>query len=130
MKKIQSLSELRQLRSDLAPQSTLRISSEYPDRIVLAVGTATCGLAAGANQIIEELKKEIDAHHLDNVIITTTGCLGFCYAEPLVEVREYNKAPVLYGHVDLKRAQDIIRQHIIAGQLLDNAMVGKGVGAR
>jgi NADH-quinone oxidoreductase subunit F len=58
------------------------------------VGTATCGLAAGAANIIEKiqgLEGDLD------VTVLETGCIGLCHAEPLVEVDGPDGPVVLYG---------------------------------
>ena len=62
-----------------------------PSKPRVMVGAATCGLAAGAGAVIGEFKKELaDAGLSDKVELVETGCIGLCYAEPLVEVRAAN----------------------------------------
>ncbi len=45
------------------------------------VGTASCGIAAGAGDVLDFLKK-----NLPGVRIEEVGCIGHCYAEPVIEV--------------------------------------------
>lgn len=130
MSKIKSLDELKKLREQAADNTKLRTTGDNPDRIVLAVGMATCGIAAGARDTMNVLLEEINNHHLDNVSVVATGCLGFCYAEPLVEVREPDKDPIRYGNVNAERAKEIIEKHIMRGSLLNNAIIGKEVPPR
>ncbi|MGB2982732.1 MAG: (2Fe-2S) ferredoxin domain-containing protein, partial [Candidatus Bipolaricaulia bacterium] len=59
------------------------------------VGLATCGIAAGAERVLERLRSEVDARGL-NVVVKPVGCLGMCYNEPLVEVVEREGASTLY----------------------------------
>ena len=59
------------------------------------VGMGTCGLSAGALAVQEKLR-ELSAAHPGAFELAITGCIGMCYREPLVEVRE-NGRRVIYG---------------------------------
>ncbi|MBI5490198.1 MAG: 4Fe-4S dicluster domain-containing protein [Deltaproteobacteria bacterium] len=63
----------------------------------IVVGTATCGVAAGANKLLAALHDFVAEKKLD-VQVTETGCIGLCYREPLIEVRE-NGSRKLFGDV-------------------------------
>ena len=130
MAKLKSLEELAKLREDMKNRTEMRVTGENPDRIVLSVGMATCGIAAGARDTMKALAEELAAHGIENVSVVATGCLGYCYAEPVVEVRFPDKGPILYGDVDAKRAKEIVDQHLVKGILLDHAIIGKGAGRR
>ena len=83
------------------------------------VGTATCGRAAGALQVAEAFRKEIARNGLNNqVLLAEVGCLGICYAEPLVEVRSANGSAVLYSEVSPRLADKLVESHFIQGQPL------------
>ncbi|MCL2323228.1 MAG: (2Fe-2S) ferredoxin domain-containing protein [Oscillospiraceae bacterium] len=120
MDKIKSLDELRALKYKLKSDNAL-------NNIVISVGTATCGIAAGAKPVIDALLEEIHAKKLKNVSVKSTGCIGFCYAEPLVEINEPGKDPIRYGNVTAEMAKEIIDKHILQGIFLDNAIVGKEI---
>lgn len=119
MTKIKSLADLRKLKDEVQSKIKLRENSDNPDQVVqIKVGMATCGIASGAkdtmNSFIEELEQEaIDA------VVTQTGCMGFCYAEPTVEVTLPNKEPVLFGHVHKEKVREIIDIYIKRGDLID-----------
>jgi len=127
MSKVKSLEELKKLREAAAAGTDLRTTGENPDRTVLAVGMATCGIAAGARKTMTTLLEEINEKKLKDVSVVATGCLGFCYAEPIVEVRMPGRDPIRYADVDEARAREIIQKHIIAGILVDNAILGREV---
>ena len=76
------------------------------DTPVVTVGTATCGRSAGALDSLEVLRKEAAGHGLE-VRFVEVGCLGPCYAEPLVTVSMPGKATVCFGSVDKKGARRI-----------------------
>ena len=58
---------------------------EKSDKVRILVGTATCGRAAGAMGVMEMLEKELSRLGID-AIVSEVGCIGLCYAEPLIEV--------------------------------------------
>jgi len=64
------------------------IDELYCDRI--AVGTSTCGIAAGALEVLESI---------NSTNAVEVGCLGFCAAEPLVYMQENGKAAIVYRNV-------------------------------
>ncbi len=125
MSKIKSLEELKKIRERAYENTNLRTTGENNDRIVLAVGMATCGIAAGARETMSTFMEEVDKNKLENISVIATGCFGMCYAEPLVEVRMPGKEPVRYGKVDGKRAKEIIEKHIMKGTILEEAIVLK-----
>ena len=61
----------------------------------ILIGTGTCGRAAGADEILNTLRKELDDHGLKADIIQV-GCIGLCYAEPLMEIAKQGKPSVFY----------------------------------
>jgi len=77
----------------------------YPNRIKIAVGMATCGLATGAQEVYDEIKKSIKD---SDAILTKTGCLGFCQREPLVDV-SYPKLPrLVYKEMTQDKAKELM----------------------
>lgn len=124
--KLKSLDELRKLRDEAARNIKIRDTDEE-NRIIIAVGMATCGIAAGARKTMSAIRDAVDNNNLDNVNIVATGCFGYCYAEPLVEVRVPGQEPIRYGNVDEARAREIVEKHVMLGELLDNAIIGREV---
>ena len=122
MNKMKSWDELKKIREEAKKNTDMRITGENPDRIVITVGMATCGIAAGARETMNTLINESEA--LKNVSVIATGCFGYCYLEPVVEVRIPNMPPVKYKHVNSALAKEIIKKHIINGELIDNAVIG------
>ncbi|HAK00540.1 MAG TPA: NADP oxidoreductase [Bacteroidales bacterium] len=119
MTKITSLADLKKLKADLKSKIELREKSDSPEgRIQVKVAMATCGIAAGAKVIMEYMLEELDKRGVD-AIVSQTGCLGYCFAEPTVEVVIPGNEPVVFGYVDSKKANEIIEKYIKNGELLD-----------
>jgi NADP-reducing hydrogenase subunit HndB len=119
MEKIKSLADLRRMKEDLQARMSLRELADKPDKAVqIKVAMATCGIASGAKVIMDYLISELDKRNLE-AIVTQTGCMGYCYAEPTVEVKLPGQDPIVFGYVDLRKADQIIEKYIKNGELID-----------
>ena len=87
----------------------------------IRVGMNTCGIAAGADDIYEYFKTRIEKGSL-KVRLRKCGCLGACYAEPLVEVKVKGMPTIVYGNVTEKIAEQIIEKHIMTGRILNSGI--------
>ncbi|MEN8164063.1 MAG: NADH-quinone oxidoreductase subunit NuoF [Acidobacteriota bacterium] len=85
----------------------------------ILVGMSTCGMSAGAKDTYKALEGLVDGS--DNEL-TFTGCIGMCFKEPLVEIREGDRRTI-YGHVDKKRAKEIYETHVAGGEEIPDYIV-------
>ena len=72
---------------ELRHEADTRWESRQVDKPWIRVGTAMCGNAAGAQQVISSLKSSIESMNLD-VNLDEVGCLGLCYAETNLPTEE------------------------------------------
>jgi len=87
----------------------------------IKVGMSTCGLAAGADEVFRTLKDEATKRNV-SIDIMKCGCLGMCYAEPLVEVKVDGLPPVTYGKVTKEAAIKIIEKHVCGKMLVNDCI--------
>jgi NADH-quinone oxidoreductase subunit F len=73
----------------------------------ILVGTATCGRAAGALDVMEAIKEVVQKRNIACDIFEV-GCLGHCYAEPLVIIRKPGYPSICYGHVTPVLAENLV----------------------
>lgn len=119
MSKIMSLADLKKKREELKTGMDIRIKAINPENVVqVKVAMATCGIASGAKTIMEFFLEQLDRRNIA-AVVTQTGCMGYCYAEPTIEVKLPGQDPVVFGFVDLKRADQIIEKYIKTGELVD-----------
>jgi len=76
------------------------------------VGTATCGRAAGALAVLEAIDQELSRLGID-AIVMHVGCIGLCYAEPLVDIIKPGRPRICYGSVDPKMITQLFEDYII-----------------
>ncbi|MDA3894353.1 MAG: (2Fe-2S) ferredoxin domain-containing protein [Salinivirgaceae bacterium] len=119
MAKVKSLADLQKLKADLQSKVDLREKGDRSENLVqIKVAMATCGIASGAKQVMEFFMDELEKRSIASVV-TQTGCMGYCYAEPTVEIKLPHQDPVVFGYVDLKKADEIIEKYIKNGELVD-----------
>jgi NADH-quinone oxidoreductase subunit F len=87
----------------------------------ILVGTGTCGVSAGAKDVLEALKHEVEGRGL-HIPIQETGCMGMCYREVLVEVQDNGKSR-LYGEVTPERARKIVEEDLAGGKPVEKWIV-------
>jgi NADH-quinone oxidoreductase subunit F len=76
------------------------------------VGTATCGVAQGADNVIETLRETAKTLGLQ-VDVMEVGCIGHCYAEPLVAAKMPGSPPYLYGYVTPFKAELLLKRYVV-----------------
>lgn len=119
MTKIKSLADLKKLKDEVQSKIKLREKGDHPENLVqIKVSMATCGIASGAKETMNYFIEALDNQGVD-ALVTQTGCMGYCYAEPTIELTIPGKEPVIYGFVDKVKAQEIIDKHVIKNELVD-----------
>ncbi len=119
MEKIKSLADLRARKDELQKKLNLRERSDNPEKYVqIKAGMATSGIASGAKQVMDYLIEELDKRGID-AVVTQTGDMGYCYAEPTIEVKRPGEDPIVFGYVNTKKADEIIEKYIKNGELVE-----------
>lgn len=90
---------------------------------LVLVGTATCGRSAGALEVLETFRKELQNHNLDCNIIEV-GCIGLCYAEPIVCITKSSQPGIFYGNINSQKAVELIHGYLIDDDPLPNYALG------
>lgn len=119
---MKSLAELQAIRDKARETMSLRNGQQEGIRVV--VGMATCGIAAGARPVLNAFVEEIAKRHLDNVVVTQTGCIGMCQFEPIVEVLVPGKEKVTYGKVSPDKVATIVTDHLVNGNPVADLTIG------
>ncbi|MCI6502075.1 MAG: (2Fe-2S) ferredoxin domain-containing protein [Clostridia bacterium] len=119
---MKSLSELAALRDKMKKAVAMR---ENQSDIRVAVGMATCGIAAGARPLLNAFVEAVDKADLgEKVVVTQTGCIGLCEQEPVVEVFEKGKDKVTYVKVTPDMVAEIVEKHLKNGQVVEKYTAG------
>ena len=112
---MKSLEELKAIRERNQGKIGVRSESETQTRVV--VGMATCGIASGARPVLTALSDAVQKEALtERISVTSTGCIGLCQYEPIVEVMEPGKEKVTYVKMDPDKAMEVFNLHLKQGQ--------------
>jgi NADH-quinone oxidoreductase subunit F len=76
------------------------------------VGTATCGRAAGALDVIDAFKGDLARRGID-VPIIQVGCIGLCYAEPLVIISKPGSFRIVYHNITPDLVPRLVEGYIV-----------------
>lgn len=117
------IQDLAKIRERTKSMMAIR-ESEGRARVTVHMGT--CGIAAGARDIMDALLGEIEKAKIQDVIVTTSGCAGLCNAEPMMTVELKNQPPVKYGHLTPEKLHKIFVQHILGGQMAVDLVLAVG----
>ena len=119
MNEIKTLADLKKKQEEMRNKIKLRDNAEDPESLVqVKVAMATCGIASGAKEVMEYFVVELDKRSI-RAIVTQTGCMGYCYAEPTVEITLPGKNPIVFGYVTVSKADEIIERYIKEGELVN-----------
>ena len=119
MEKIKSLADLKKIRDEqISGLQTREKGEDDENPVQVKVAMATCGIASGAKETMEFMLEALDKRGVD-AIVTQTGCMGYCYAEPSIEVTLPGSEPVVFGGVNREKADIIIEKYIKSGELVD-----------
>ena len=120
MSKVKTLDDLRKMRESLRTSLDLREKSNNPEQMVqIKVAMATCGIAAGAKEVMSYFIEVLNRERVD-ALVTQTGCMGYCYAEPTVEITVPGKEPIVFGRVNRTKVEEIVTNYIKQGILVDD----------
>lgn len=119
MEKIKSLADLKKIKENVQSKIDLRERSEQVENLIqIKVAMATCGIASGSKETMNYFIENLDKNGIC-AVITQTGCMGYCYAEPTVEITKPGKEPIVFGHVNLEKAEEIIQKYLKNDELVE-----------
>ncbi len=78
----------------------------------ILVGAATCGRAAGAQAVLEAIDFELARNDIE-ATTSQVGCIGLCYAEPIVTIIKPGRPPIYYGNLAPELASQLVQDYLI-----------------
>lgn len=120
--KIKNLADLRKIKEAAKHQNEIRKSNETQ----VIIGMGTCGIAAGAREVMAAVLEELDKRGLTgSVSVLQTGCIGMCQKEPLLDIVRPGEDRVTYGPVSPRDVPRIIADHLVNGVVVEDLVVAK-----
>ena len=120
--KIKSPKDLLALREQAKANIDLRTG---PKELQITVHMGTCGIAAGARDVLKQLAAEIDRAGVTNATLRQSGCAGLCDREPMLTLTDNNGKEYRYGKLDVERVRTIVQDHVVGGKPVMDYLIAK-----
>jgi NADH:ubiquinone oxidoreductase subunit F (NADH-binding)/NAD-dependent dihydropyrimidine dehydrogenase PreA subunit len=118
---IHSYEDLALLRERIAEER-----SGSAGKIQIIVYGSTCGIASGSLKVLEAVEKEVEKTGRDDVEILQHGCMGCCFIEPYLSVRQDGRS-TLYGFLDDEKAREVVDSHLLKGEILKEHQIDESM---
>ncbi len=122
-KKKLTVSELKNIRQEFQEHLTVRAGVARA-RVIIHMGT--CGIAAGAREILNAALKALEESQSKDVIVTTSSCAGLCSSEPMATVEIQHEPPVKYINLTEEKIRKIFKEHVLGGKIVKEYALATG----
>lgn len=112
---MKSLEELNKIREKTKRELNVRDPQNHWH---VVVGMGTCGIAAGARDVMSAFLKELGEREVYDCSVLMTGCAGTCDLEPIVEVTDKDGKKVTYVKMTPEKAVKVVDSHIAGGAVV------------
>ncbi|MBN1474950.1 MAG: (2Fe-2S) ferredoxin domain-containing protein [Syntrophaceae bacterium] len=118
-----TIDDLKKIKEKVHKEMSLRDGER---RVKVTVHMGTCGIASGAKEVMDALLQEIEDAKVNDVFVTTSGCMGLCSREPLVTVEIINQEPIKYEYMNPNKMRQVFKRHILAGEIQTPFVLARG----
>jgi NADP-reducing hydrogenase subunit HndB len=119
---ITTIDDLKRIKEKTLSANALRPGAVS---VKITVHAGTCGLAAGAGDVLNALKREMAECGRTDIRVLESGCMGMCSSEPNVTVEVLGSDPVVYEHMNAKRMRQVFRRHVLQGEVQSDFAQGR-----
>jgi (2Fe-2S) ferredoxin len=110
--RIKSPGDLKALAEKAKGEIDLRAGGK---EIRITIHMGTCGIAAGARDVLSEFVAEIGKQQVNTVSLRQSGCAGLCDQEPMVTLTDKNGKDYRYGKLNKSKVREIVEGHVVGG---------------
>lgn len=118
-----TIEDLKKVREEARERIALRTGKA---RAKITIHMGTCGISAGAREVMAALLKAIEAEKTTDVIVTTSGCAGLCSREPMATIEVKEQPPVKYIDLTPKKIRKIFQDHALGGRVVEEYALASG----
>jgi NADP-reducing hydrogenase subunit HndB len=118
-----TIQDLKKIRESAKKKTALR---EGETTVKITVHMGTCGIAAGAREVMDVLLEEMAEADRGDIRVVTSGCMGMCSSEPNVTVETAGQDPVIYQHMDKNKMRQVFRRHVLLGEVQTDFALARG----
>lgn len=109
-----TIDDLKRIKEKTAKETSLR---DGPAKIKITVHMGTCGIAAGAREVMNALMEEMAEADRQDIRVVASGCMGMCSSEPNVTIEAEGSEPIVYQHMNPNKMRQVFRRHVLLGEV-------------
>ena len=118
-----TIQDLKKIKEKVQRETALR-DGAMTTKITVHMGT--CGIAAGAREVMDALLEEMAETDRQDIRILNSGCMGMCSTEPNVTVEIHGQPPVIYQDMDRNRMRQVFKRHVLLGEVQTEFALARG----
>ena len=109
-----TIDDLKKIKERSNKETSLRHGDA---NIKITVHMGTCGIAAGAREVMNALMEEMAETDRQDIRVVTSGCMGMCSSEPNVTVEIEGAEPIVYKDMDSNKMRQVFKRHVLLGEV-------------
>ncbi len=117
-----TIEDLKRIKEETAKSTSLR---DGDATVKITVHMGTCGIAAGAREVMNALMEEMAAADRQDIRVVTSGCMGRCSSEPNVTVEIQDREPIVYQLMDANKMRQVFKRHALLGEIQTDFTLAK-----
>ncbi len=118
-----TIQELKKLKESVSKDLSLR-EGKASTRILVHMGT--CGIAAGAREVMNTLMEEMAQADRQDIRVVASGCMGMCSSEPNVTVEMEGQQPIVYQQMNANKMRQVFKRHVLKGEVQSEFALARG----
>jgi NADP-reducing hydrogenase subunit HndB len=117
-----TVQDLRKIKENAVKDIQIR-GEKGSIRVIVHMGT--CGIAAGAREVMNSLMEEMAQGDYPQIRVMASGCMGLCSSEPNVTIEIEEQSPIVYQHVNSNKMRQIFKRHVLMGEVQTDFALAK-----
>jgi NADP-reducing hydrogenase subunit HndB len=117
-----TIDDLKKIKEKTAKDTSLR---DGPANIKISVHMGTCGIAAGARDVMNALMEEMAEADRQDIRVVASGCMGMCSSEPNVTIEAQDSEPIVYKLMDANKMRQVFKRHVMLGEVQTDFALAK-----
>ena len=115
-----TLEDLKKIKEQTAKSTSLR---DGDANVKITVHMATCGIAAGAREVMKTLVDEIARADRPDIQVASSRCISRCDTEPNITVEIHGQEPVIYQKMTSAKMKQVFKEHVLEGETQSEFML-------
>ena len=117
-----TIEDLKKIKEKTSKETSVRHGKA---NIKITVHMGTCGIAAGAREVMAALMEEMAQTDREDIRVVNSGCMGMCSSEPNVTVEVEGAEPIVYQHMDSNKMRQVFKRHVLLGEVQSDFALAK-----